>query len=116
MRELRRENEDRDQDAMIAPRKAAASAVTALFFASAIGAVGIAMAGPASAGCVGQVFAQYCDGPIKPDGTWDRCMEAYGTTNAFGATLVPTVSRCYPYDPANPPMTPLSQPGEHIYP
>ncbi|MCW2521323.1 MAG: hypothetical protein JWR46_3942 [Mycobacterium sp.] len=59
------------KDAMIAPRKAAASAVTALFFASAIRAVGIAMAGPASAGCVGQVFAQYCDGPIKPDGTWD---------------------------------------------
>lgn len=81
-----------------------------------LAAGGIALAAPAAAGCEGQAFAQYCDGPIRPDGTWDRCMEAYGTTNAFGAVLVPNVSRCYPIDPNAFPPTPLGQPLYHIYP
>jgi hypothetical protein len=40
-----------------------------------IGAGMIASAPPASAGCVygGGVLSK-CDGPIQPDGTWQRCV------------------------------------------
>lgn len=39
----------------------------------------IAAAPPAGAGCRNLLwaehpFAQECDGPIRPDGTWQRCM------------------------------------------
>lgn len=83
---------------------------------AAMGAAGIWFAARASAGCESQAFAQYCDGPVRPDGTWDRCMVAYGTTNVFGATVIPDVSRCYPIDPTAFPLTPLGQPPQHIYP
>lgn len=87
--------------------------------AVAVGALGasVILAAPASAGCETQPFAQYCDGPVRPDGTWDRCQVAFGTTNAFGAVIVPSTSRCYPINPAEPwPMFPLGQPQYHIYP
>lgn len=81
-----------------------------------LGAAGLLVAAPASAGCESQAFATYCDGTIKPDGTWDRCFQTPGETNVFGGTIVPPVGRCYPYDPNNPPLTPLGQPGDHVYP
>ena len=35
----------------------------------------IASAPPASAGCqYGGAFLSKCDGPIQPDGTWQRCV------------------------------------------
>lgn len=73
-------------------------------------------AAPAAAGCETQAFAQYCDGPIRPDGTWDRCMAAFGQGYPGHIGYVPTVSRCYPVDPANFPPIPLGQPLDHIYP
>jgi hypothetical protein len=85
-------------------------------FVTALAAAGIGFAAPASAGCETQAFAQYCDGPIRPDGTWDRCMVAFGTTNAFGAVIVPSTSRCYPIDPNAFPPFPLGQPLYHVYP
>ena len=33
----------------------------------------IGSAPPASAGCQPYGFDQLCDGPIQPDGTWQRC-------------------------------------------
>jgi hypothetical protein len=84
--------------------------------ATALAVAGIGFAAPAYAGCETQAFAKYCDGPVRPGGTWDRCMEAFGTVNAFGQVQVPTVSRCYPIDPNAFPPTPLGQPQEHIYP
>jgi hypothetical protein len=84
--------------------------------ASVLLAASVVLAAPASAGCEGQAFAQYCDGPIRPDGTWDRCFVAYGSTNAFGAVTVPAVGRCYPIDPNAWPMLPLGQPQYHVYP
>lgn len=77
---------------------------------------GLIVAAPASAGCESQVFATYCDGPIKPDGTWVRCFQTTGETNVFGGVISPSVGRCFPYDPSNPPLTPLGQPGDHVYP
>lgn len=81
-----------------------------------IGAAGLVVAPSASAGCESQAFATYCDGPIKPDGTWDRCFQTNGETNVFGGVISPSVGRCYPYDPVNPPVTPLGQPQDHVYP
>jgi hypothetical protein len=35
----------------------------------------IASASPASAGCqYGGLVASKCDGPVQPDGTWQRCV------------------------------------------
>lgn len=80
---------------------------------SALAALGVGIAAPASAGCETQAFAQYCDGPIRPDGTFDRCQTAFGQTYPY----IPTTHRCYPVDPSQPwPMFPLGQPQHHIYP
>ncbi len=87
---------------------------------SALVAAGIGWAAPASAGCETQPFARYCDGPIRADGTWDRCFEAaqqpifgqYGQVTAIS----PSVGRCYPVDPKAFPQFPLGQPLYHIYP
>ncbi|MBN7559759.1 Uncharacterised protein [Mycobacteroides abscessus subsp. massiliense] len=82
--------------------------------------VGIGLAAPASAGCETQPFAQYCDGPIKADGTWDRCFTSapQATFGQYGQVSgwVPSTGRCYPIDPNEFPPTPLGQPQYHIYP
>jgi hypothetical protein len=82
-----------------------------------LAATGVGFAAPAFAGCETQPFAQYCDGPARPDGSWDRCQATFGNVNAFGQYTVPPTSRCYPINPAEPwPMFPLGQPQYHIYP
>lgn len=93
----------------------AAAAITATIAASSIGS-----AAPASAGCEAGAFAQYCDGPVRPDGTWDRCFQTqpqpfYGQYGQISG-WVPSVGRCYPVDPAAFPPTPFGQPQYHIYP
>jgi len=83
----------------------------------ALAAAGVSFAAPASAGCETQPFARYCDGPIRPDGTFDRCQTTCGNVNAFGVYTVPPTYRCYPVDPAQPwPMFPLGQPQYYINP
>jgi hypothetical protein len=80
-------------------------------------AVSVGLAAPVSAGCERQPFAQYCDGPIRPDGTFERCQTTFGNVNAFGAYTVPPTYRCYPVDPGQPwPMLPLGQPQRHLGP
>jgi hypothetical protein len=77
---------------------------------TAMAGMSVGLAAPASAGCQTQAFAQYCDGPVPPDGTWDRCQWTFQAG-------VPSTYRCYPIDPAQPwPMFPLGQPQYHIYP
>jgi hypothetical protein len=70
---------------------------------AALAATGIGFAAPASAGCEAQVFAQYCDGPIRLDGTWDRCFQSAPQTT-FGQFGQAT-GYCRPCDVA----TPLTQ-------
>lgn len=94
----------------------AVTAIRLAVVAAVLAVAGVGFAAPAAAGCEGQAFAQYCDGPIRPDGTWDRCFVAYGSTNAFGQVTVPPVGRCYPVDPTAYPMFPLGQPQYHVYP
>ena len=87
---------------------------------AAMAASGIGFAPPANAGCETQPFAQYCDGPIRADGTWDRCFSSapQGIYGQWGQVtgVVPSVGRCYPVDPNAWPVTPLGQPQYHIYP
>lgn len=82
--------------------------------------IGVGLAAPASAGCETQPFAQYCDGPLKADGTWDRCFTSapQATFGQYGQVSgwVPSTGRCYPVDPNEFPPTPIGQPQYHIYP
>ncbi|ART72217.1 hypothetical protein BTO20_29945 [Mycobacterium dioxanotrophicus] len=67
----------------------------------------IVAAPPASAGCLygGPVISK-CDGPVQPDGTWQRCTAVYNyVPSGLSSHLVP-VKRCdlmgpghdYPFD------------------
>ncbi|MBU9766194.1 hypothetical protein FR943_20410 [Mycobacterium sp. TNTM28] len=62
----------------------------------------MATAPSASAGCVygGPVISK-CDGPIQPDGTWQRCVGTWGhVPSGFSSHLVP-VKRCDPMGPGH---------------
>lgn len=73
----------------------------------------IGVATPAGAGCVNaewlsQPFAQNCDDPIQPDGTWQRCM-TYSNYN-----FIPQNS-CAQMSADQPPWIPiLMSPRTHI--
>ena len=51
----------------------------------------ITSAPPASAGCpYGGLFISKCDGPVQPDGTWQRCVGvARWIPSGFSSHLVP---------------------------
>ncbi|PXX09238.1 CDGP domain-containing protein [Mycolicibacterium moriokaense] len=72
-----------------------------------------AVPGDPMAGCETQVFAQYCDGPIREDGSWKRCLFANGQYG--GGAYVPPVTNCFiiPSGDQIPPL-PLGQPDHHI--
>lgn len=61
--------------------------------------------------------ALYCDGPVRADGTWDRCVDVgsqaitgqYGQVSGWTAPM----HQCYHYDPAAP-VFKLGQPDHHI--
>ncbi|EHI13163.1 CDGP domain-containing protein [Mycolicibacterium thermoresistibile] len=92
-----------------------------LMFASAAAlAFGLTAAGPALAvpgdpmpGCETQVFANWCDGPIREDGSWKRCLFAHGQYG--GGVYTPPVQNCFivPGPDRIPPL-PLGQPPYHI--
>lgn len=79
------------------------------------------VAAPASAGCETQPFAQYCDGPLRADGTFERCQTTFGGP-IFGqygqvSGVVPGTYRCYPVNTDEPwPVLPLGQPQRHLWP
>lgn len=78
-----------------------------------------AVPGDPMAGCETQVFANYCDGPIREDGSWKRCLFAHGSyTGGFDGnpgSYIPPVQNCFPVPNENeiPPL-PLGQPSHHI--
>lgn len=69
--------------------------------AAVLTAVGlIASAPPANAGCLygGPVISK-CDGPVQPDGSWQRCVMVYNyVPSGLSSHLVP-VKRCDPMGP-----------------
>lgn len=72
-----------------------------------------AVPGDPMAGCETQVFANYCDGPIRPDGSWKRCMFAHGQYG--GGVYPPPVQNCFIVPGADQiPPTPIGQPNHHI--
>ncbi|WP_081346567.1 CDGP domain-containing protein [Mycobacteroides chelonae] len=73
-----------------------------------------AVPGDPMPGCETQVFATYCDGPIRPDGSWKRCLLASGQSGGPGV-YVPPVRNCFVVPAADQiAPTPLGQPGYHI--
>ena len=73
-----------------------------------------AVPGDPMAGCETQVFANYCDGPIREDGSWKRCMFAHSQYTSSGG-YIPPVQNCFVVPAADqiPPL-PLGQPSHHI--
>jgi hypothetical protein len=75
---------------------------------------GIVSASPASAGCENHEQYQYCDMPIQPDGTFDRCLIVFG----YGVSGVGDYRdgrvRCYRIDPSQ--FYPWGEPRYHIDP
>jgi hypothetical protein len=57
-------------------------------------------------GCITQVGSVLCDGPIRPDGTFQRCWENYGISYSLNCEIV---------DPGQPwPLIPFGAPQYHI--
>lgn len=68
--------------------------------------------------CTSVWDALYCDGPVKPDSSWDRCVDvaaqfidgsAYGGIDSFTSPS----HTCWLYSPADPGFH-LGQPTGHI--
>ncbi len=76
----------------------------------------IASAPPASAGCVygGPVLSK-CDGPVQPDGTWQRCVAVTRLIpNGASSYLVPD-GHCDVMGPGRPPSDAgFADPPTHI--
>lgn len=78
----------------------------------------ITSAPPAAAGCqYGGPVISKCDGPVQPDGTWERCMGTWGyVPSGFSSHLVP-VKRCDVMGPGHdiaPWDTPFADPPTRI--
>lgn len=79
----------------------------------------VAVPGDPMAGCETQIFANYCDGPIREDGSWRRCLFAHGSFtggyDGMPGSYIPPVQNCFivPNENEIPPL-PLGQPGHHI--
>lgn len=68
-----------------------------------------AVPGDPMAGCETQGFANYCDGPIRPDGSWKRCMFAHSQYG--GGVYTPPVQNCFVVPGADQiAPTPIGQP------
>jgi hypothetical protein len=67
-------------------------------------------------GCVTQFGSVLCDGPIRPDGTFQRCWSNPGsyTPGRYGGYIPPMVN-CQIVDTNQPwPMIPFGAPQHHI--
>lgn len=62
-------------------------------------------------GCETQLFATYCDGPIRPDGSWRRC--TWTAPSYTGRVGVPGTVMCREISLPVPAL-PLGQPDHHI--
>ncbi|UXA19061.1 hypothetical protein [Mycobacterium sp. SMC-4] len=63
----------------------------------------VTTAPPAVAGChYGGQFLSKCDGPVQPDGSWERCVGvAQLVPRGFSSYLTP-VKHCVPMGPGHP--------------
>jgi hypothetical protein len=71
----------------------------------------ITSAPPASAGCqYGGSVLKKCDGPIQPDGTWQRCTEFTHLIYSGASSFLVPERRCDQVGPGQP----LGDPPTHI--
>jgi len=80
--------------------------------------VGLMVSAPANAGCVyGGGYISKCDGPVQPDGSWERCVGiASVVPSGFGTHLVP-VKQCAAMGPGRPGADPaFNDPPVHLAP
>ncbi|BBZ41186.1 CDGP domain-containing protein [Mycobacterium conspicuum] len=78
--------------------------------------VGVALAPPASAGCQpGDPLESFCDFPVRPNGTWQRCHEAPGGPVMDGRVVgeLPPIEECFLVDPSLP--WPPANVGPHFH-
>ncbi len=76
----------------------------------------LASAPPASAGCLyGGAFLSKCDGPVQPDGTWQRCVAFTHLVPSGASSFLVPERRC---DVMGPDQRPadffFSDPPAHI--
>jgi hypothetical protein len=58
----------------------------------------IAAAPPANAGCqYGGLVISKCDGPVQPDGTWQRCV-VFAYSMGSGASSLPSARQALRFD------------------
>jgi hypothetical protein len=90
------------------------SAIAATAMTLAVIPTANAVPGDPMPGCETQVFANYCDGPIREDGSWKRCLFAHSQYTGSGG-YIPPVQNCFIVPAADqiPPL-PLGQPNHHI--
>lgn len=92
-------------------------AVTALILASlAVGPLANAVPGDPMPGCETNLLGGvYCDGPIRPDGTFQRCTYVAGSyIGGQYPSWVPPVTTCMIIDNSNWPALPPWVPNHHI--
>ncbi|WP_139813640.1 CDGP domain-containing protein [Mycobacterium simiae] len=78
---------------------------------------GLGTAPKAFAGCQPGLLPgeSYCDKPVAPDGTWERCHQGASYPVYGGKGVIEDITpppECYPVDPTQP--VPLGQPSNHI--
>ena len=76
----------------------------------------IASAPPASAGCqYGGPYISKCDGPVQPDGTWQRCVAVAQLIPRGASSYLVPVKSCDLMGPdQNPGDLALADPPTHI--
>jgi hypothetical protein len=63
----------------------------------------IVLAPPAAAGCVyGGPFISKCDGPVQPDGSWQRCTAVPQVVPRGASSYLVPVKRCDMMGPGQP--------------
>ncbi|MEY8016801.1 CDGP domain-containing protein [Mycobacterium servetii] len=86
--------------------------LTALLLAAEL----VASAPPAQAGCVygGGVISK-CDGPVQPDGTWQRCVAVPRLIPSGASSFLVPDGHCDEMGPGQPPADPgFADPPTHI--
>ena len=76
----------------------------------------IAIAPPASAGCqYGGSIISKCDGPVQPDGTWQRCLTVTQLIPRGASSYFVPVRRCDLMGPSQHPLDlAFADPPTHI--
>ncbi|MEC4763614.1 hypothetical protein VT930_10925 [Mycobacterium sherrisii] len=71
---------------------------------------------PASAGCqFGGIALSKCDGPVQPDGTWQRCVVFPPAPGRDGSPIYAASTKCQTLGPDQHPAGPaFNDPPTHI--